>query len=37
MWDKKMNDRFVQWLNEYPGELPMTKEQLKKYLDERNF
>jgi hypothetical protein len=37
MWDKKMNDRFVQWLNEYPGELPMTKEQLQRYLDERNF
>ena len=37
MWDKKMNDRFVQWLNEYQGTLPMTKDELERYLKARNF
>ena len=37
MWDKKMNDRFVQWLNNYSGQLPMTKDELKRYLESRNF
>ena len=37
MWDKKMNDRFVQWLNDYQGTLPMTKDELERYLKARNF
>ena len=37
IWDKKMNDRFIKWLNEYPGELPMSKEQLENFLKQRNF
>ena len=37
MWDKKMNDRFVQWLNDYQGSLPMTKDELERYLKARNF
>ena len=37
MWDKKMNDRFVEWLNNYQGKLPMTKEELERYLKARNF
>ena len=37
MWYKKMNDRFVEWLNNYQGKLPMTKEELERYLKARNF
>ncbi len=37
MWDEEMNRRFIQWLDDYQGELPMKKEDLKRFLDERNF
>lgn len=37
MWDEAMNKRFIEWLDDYQGELPMKKEDLKRFLDERNF
>lgn len=37
MWNKEMNDKFVNWVRHYPGKLPMSKEQLEKCLKDRNF
>lgn len=36
-WNDEMNKRFVKWVRNYPGKLPMSKEQLEKCLKERNF
>jgi len=36
-WSDEMNKRFVKWVHNYNGELPMTKEQLEACLKERNF
>lgn len=36
-WSDEMNARFVKWVRAYPGELPMSKEQLEACLKERNF
>ena len=36
-WSKEMNEHFKQWLHTYEGELPMPREQLDKFLQERNF
>lgn len=37
MWDEKMNKEFVKWVRNYPGELPMSQDQLEACLKERNF
>ena len=37
MWNDEMNRRFAAWLKSYPGELPMSREELERYLEERNF
>lgn len=37
MWDEKMNRRFEEWLDEYQGEIPMNKEDVKGFLRQRNF
>lgn len=37
MWNEEMNQAFVKWVRNYPGKLPMTKEQLEKCLKDRNF
>lgn len=36
-WNDEMNKKFVKWVRNYPGQLPMSKEQLEKCLKERNF
>lgn len=36
-WNGEMNKRFAAWLRTYPGELPMSREELERYLEERNF
>lgn len=36
-WSDEMNKRFVKWVRNYKGELPMTREQLEACLKERNF
>jgi 4-hydroxy-4-methyl-2-oxoglutarate aldolase len=36
-WTEEIKKDFLSWLNTYPGKLPMTKEELDKYLKERNY
>lgn len=36
-WSDEMNKAFVKWVRNYPGKLPMSKEQLEKCLKDRNF
>jgi 4-hydroxy-4-methyl-2-oxoglutarate aldolase len=36
-WSEEIKKDFIEWLNNYPGKLPMTKEELDEYLKERNY
>jgi len=36
-WSEVIKKDFLNWLNNYPGKLPMTKEELDTYLKERNY
>lgn len=36
-WSDEMNKRFGDWVRSYKGKLPMSREQLEKYLKDRNF
>ncbi len=36
-WSEEIKKDFLNWLNNYPDKLPMTKEELDKYLKERNY
>ena len=36
-WTETIKKDFLDWLNNYPGKLPMTKEELDNYLKERNY
>ncbi len=36
-WTEEIRQDFLNWLNNYPGKLPMTKEELDNYLKERNW
>jgi 4-hydroxy-4-methyl-2-oxoglutarate aldolase len=36
-WTEEIRKDFLDWLNHYPGKLPMTKEELDNYLKERNY
>jgi 4-hydroxy-4-methyl-2-oxoglutarate aldolase len=36
-WTEEIKKDFLNWVNNYPGKLPMTKEELDKYLKERNY
>ena len=36
-WSEAIKKDFLDWLNNYPGKLPMTKEELDNYLKERNY
>jgi 4-hydroxy-4-methyl-2-oxoglutarate aldolase len=36
-WTEEIKKDFVNWLNNYAGKLPMTKEQLDNYMKERNY
>jgi len=36
-WTEEIREDFLDWLNNYPGKLPMTKEELDDYLKERNY
>jgi 4-hydroxy-4-methyl-2-oxoglutarate aldolase len=37
MWSEEIRKDFINWLQNYPGELPMTKEELDNYFKERNW
>jgi 4-hydroxy-4-methyl-2-oxoglutarate aldolase len=36
-WTEDIKKDFLNWLNNYPGKLPMTKKELDDYLKERNY
>ncbi|MCR9015273.1 RraA family protein [Aquiflexum gelatinilyticum] len=36
-WTEAIKKDFLDWLNKYPGKLPMTKQELDNYLKERNY
>src|ERR1035437_727043 len=36
-WTEEVKKDFLNWLSNYPEKLPMTKEELDKYLKERNY
>ena len=36
-WTEDIKKDFLDWLNHYPGKLPMTKKELDDYLKERNY
>jgi hypothetical protein len=36
-WSEEIKKDFVNWLNNYPGKLPMSKSELDTYLKERNY
>lgn len=36
-WSEEIKKDFLNWLNNYPGKLPMTKKELDEYLKVRNY
>ncbi len=36
-WSEEVRKDFLDWINHYPGKLPMTKQELDNYLKERNY
>jgi 4-hydroxy-4-methyl-2-oxoglutarate aldolase len=36
-WSEEIRKDFLNWVNNYPGKLPMTKKELDDYLKERNY
>ena len=36
-WSEPIKKDFLDWINHYPGKLPMTKQELDNYLKERNY
>ncbi len=36
-WSDEIKADFLDWVNNYPGKLPMTKQELDDYLKERNY
>lgn len=36
-WSEEIRKDFLDWINHYPGKLPMTKPELDNYLKERNY
>jgi 4-hydroxy-4-methyl-2-oxoglutarate aldolase len=36
-WTEEIKKDFLDWLNNYPGKLPMTKKELDDYMKDRNF
>jgi len=36
-WSEEIKKDFLNWVNNYPGKLPMTREELDKYLKDRNY
>ena len=36
-WSEDIKKDFLEWLNNFPGKLPMSKEELDKYLKDRNY
>jgi len=36
-WSDAIQKDFLNWVNNYPGKLPMTKKELDDYLKDRNY
>ncbi|OFY62566.1 MAG: dimethylmenaquinone methyltransferase [Bacteroidetes bacterium RBG_13_43_22] len=36
-WSEEIKKDFTDWLNNYPGKLPMTKQELENYFKDRNW
>jgi 4-hydroxy-4-methyl-2-oxoglutarate aldolase len=36
-WSEEIRNDFINWLKNYHGKLPMTREELDNYLKERNY
>lgn len=36
-WSEEIKKDFLDWLNKYPGKLPMTRQELDNYLKDRNY
>ena len=36
-WSEEIKKDFLEWLNNFPGKLPMSREELDNYLKERNY
>lgn len=36
-WTDEIREDFLNWLNNYPGKLPMTRKELDDYLKQRNY
>ncbi|WP_069660438.1 RraA family protein [Arcticibacter eurypsychrophilus] len=36
-WSEEIKKDFLNWLNQYPGKLPMTKKELDEYMKSRNY
>lgn len=36
-WSEAIRKDFLNWVNNYPGKLPMSKKELDDYLKERNY
>lgn len=36
-WSEEIKKDFLNWLNNYPGKLPMSKKELDDYMKERNY
>lgn len=36
-WSEEIRQDFLNWLHNYPGKLPMTRQDLDEYLKERNY
>lgn len=36
-WSEEIRKDFLNWLNHYPGKLPMTRKELDDYLKDRNY
>lgn len=36
-WSEEIKNDFLNWLNNYPGKLPMSRAELDNYLKERNY
>lgn len=36
-WTDEIKKDFLNWLNNYPGKLPMSREELENYLKDRNY
>jgi len=36
-WSEEIRNDFLDWLKNYPGKLPMSKEELDNYLKDRNY